>query len=72
MSKAEILDELPKLDERERAEVFAKLCELEDVSGPTSAERAVLDQELIQFQQDKNLGAPWQEVENRLRIKSKA
>jgi len=73
MSKAEILSELPKLDARERAEVFAKLCELEDaVSGPTAAERAILDQEVEDFKNDPSPGTAWPEVEERLRRGLKA
>ncbi|MCD6049525.1 MAG: hypothetical protein K0Q55_928 [Verrucomicrobia bacterium] len=71
MSKADILSELPKLDARERAEIFAKLCELED-STPTAAERAILDQELEDFKNDPNPGSPGHEVEARLRSGLKA
>jgi hypothetical protein len=68
MSKAEILSELPKLDERERAEIFAKLCELEEsTSVPSAEERAILDKEWEDFKQDGDKGSPAHEVEARLR-----
>jgi len=68
MSKAEILSELPKLDVRERAEIFAKLCELEEpTSTPTTEERAILDQEWADFKRDGDMGSPAHEVEARLR-----
>lgn len=68
MSKAEILNELPKLDVRERAEIFAKLCELEEATTvPTAEERAILDQEWENFKQDGDMGSAAHEVEARLR-----
>ncbi|HEY1170982.1 MAG TPA: hypothetical protein VGH19_06385 [Verrucomicrobiae bacterium] len=68
MSKAEILSELPKLDVRERAEIFARLCELEEsTSVPTAEERAILDKEWEDFKRDGDKGTPLHEVEALLR-----
>jgi hypothetical protein len=72
MSKAEILQELPKLGLRDRHEIFERICELEEddlLRGgePTAEEKALLDQELAAYQQDPTAGAPWREVEARIR-----
>jgi hypothetical protein len=68
VSKADILSELPNLNVRERAEIFAKLCELEDlIPIPTAAERALLAKEWEDFRNDSNPGSPAHEVEARLR-----
>ena len=72
MSKAEILEELPKLSPRERSQLFARLAELHEadlVSGdePTASERQVLDEALAEFERDGDPGRPWREVLRRLR-----
>ena len=72
MSKAEILQELPKLGLRERREIFERIGELEDqelIKGgePTAAEKALLDQELEDYRRNPEASSTWPEVESRLR-----
>jgi putative addiction module component (TIGR02574 family) len=77
MSKAEILAELPKLAPQERAEIRAKLDELNgsgwlDTSEPlTAAEQALLDARLAAYAKDPDAGSSWEEVESRLRDRLK-
>ena len=71
MSKAEILQELPKLGPGERREIFERICELEEGDllkgvGPTVEEKALLDRELEDYAQTPNAGSSWEEVEARL------
>ena len=72
MSKAEILNELPKLGLRERREIFERIGEMEEqdlLKGgePTAEEKALLDRELEEFQKNPQAGSTWEEVEARLR-----
>jgi hypothetical protein len=72
MSKAEILEELPKLSARERSQLFARLAELHeaDLVGsdePTAGERQALDEALEEFTHDRDPGKPWREVFRQLR-----
>lgn len=72
MSKAEILNELPRLGLRERREIFERIGELEEqdlLKGgePTAEEKALLDRELEEYRQKPEAGSPWEEVEARLR-----
>lgn len=67
MSKAEILEELPKLSPSERSQLFARLSELHEAdlvgdAGPTNAERQLLDEALEEFARDRDPGKPWREV----------
>ncbi|MBI3414887.1 MAG: hypothetical protein HY043_06120 [Verrucomicrobia bacterium] len=76
MSKAEILQELPKLRHEERTEILEHLCELEERDqmngvGPTPAEKALLDGEFEAYRQNPDDGSSWQEVQARLRGRSK-
>ncbi|PYJ00617.1 MAG: hypothetical protein DME25_20265 [Verrucomicrobia bacterium] len=62
MSKAEILQELPKLKPDERQEVLERLWDLEDQDlvnglGPSPEEKAILDRE--------------QDVKKRLRLRTR-
>jgi hypothetical protein len=71
MSKAEILAELPKLKTAERAQVFERLCELQERDllqghGPTPEEKRLLDQALAEFERDGQRGEPWRDVLHRL------
>jgi hypothetical protein len=71
MSKAEILAELPKLKAAERAQVFERLCELQERDllqghGPTPEEKRLLDQALAEFERDGQRGEPWRDVLHRL------
>jgi hypothetical protein len=72
MSKAEILEELPKLSASERSQLFARLAELHEadlISGaePTAVERQLLDEALEEFTRDRDPGKPWREVLNEIR-----
>jgi putative addiction module component (TIGR02574 family) len=72
MSKADILQELPKLGLQDRREIFERICELEEndlLRGgePTAEEKTLLDQELADYRKDPAAGSPWHEVEARIR-----
>jgi hypothetical protein len=72
MSKAEILEELPRLSPSERSQLFARLAELHeaDLVGsdePTASERQALDEALTEFERDGDPGRPWREVLRELR-----
>jgi hypothetical protein len=72
MSKVEIIAELPQLHPEDRRQVFERLCELqaEDLlrgSGPTVAEKRVLDAALAEFERDGHPGTPWTEAWRRIR-----
>ena len=72
MSKAEILQELPRLRHEERTEILERLCELEERDllqgvGPTAEEKALLDTELETYRQSPDDGSSWPEVQARLR-----
>jgi hypothetical protein len=61
MSKAEILEQLPKLGPDERRQIFERLCELEErdlLNGvePTPEEKAMLDRELEEYQSNPSAG----------------
>lgn len=67
MSKAEILAELPKLNAQERAQVFRRLCELQEQellqgAGPTEQEKRILDHALAEFERDGSAGTPWRQT----------
>jgi putative addiction module component (TIGR02574 family) len=67
MSKTEILAELPKLSAQERGEILEQLWRLEEAAGPTPREKAVLDSAQADYDANPGAGAPWKEVEARLR-----
>ena len=72
MSKAEILEELPKLGPEERREILEHLCDIEEralLQGgePTASEKALLDRELEDFRKQPAAGSAWTDVEARLR-----
>ena len=72
MSKAEILEELPKLTISDRSQLFARLAELHEADllaggAPTPAERQALDQALAEFERDPSPGEPWREVFRQIR-----
>ena len=78
MSKAEILEELPKLKPAERQEIRAKLNELDGASNDgwigddlTNEEKAILDRELAEYEKKPDPGSPWEEVETRIRAQLK-
>ncbi|HEY4246713.1 MAG TPA: hypothetical protein VGM64_07640 [Lacunisphaera sp.] len=67
MSKAEIIAELPRLSAQERSEILAQLWRLEEADGPTTEEKAALDEAQAAYDADSVAGASWSEVEARLR-----
>jgi len=72
MSKAEILEELPKLSPSERSQLFARLAELHEADlvasdEPTDTERRLLDEAFEEFTRDRDSGKPWREVLNEIR-----
>ncbi len=75
MSKAEILQELPKLKPDERQEVLERLWQMneDDLLGrgatPSAEEKALLDRELSDYESNPNAGASWSDVEARLRAR---
>jgi hypothetical protein len=74
MSKAEILLEIPKLEARDRREIFDHIRELEEndlPNEPAAEEKKLLDRELKTYQKNPVAGLTWDKVEARLR-KSRA
>jgi ribosome recycling factor len=74
MSHAEILVELPKLTQEERQDVLNHLWKLQEHdlltgNGPSDAEKRLLDQELEDYERDKESGTPWREVIAELRAR---
>ncbi|SDS32360.1 hypothetical protein [Opitutus sp. GAS368] len=67
MSKAEILAQLPKLSPQERGEILAQLWRMEEASGPTPREKALLDEAQASYDANPGTVTPWSEVEARLR-----
>jgi len=70
MSTAEILSELPRLSAQERAEIMDRLWYLEESEGPGRREKQVLDEAQARYEANPSAGAPWREVEARLRRQS--
>lgn len=75
MSKAEILEELPKLTKTERDEIRLKLAEIDgegwfDTDEPlTAEEKALLDSRIAAYLKDPEAGSSWEEVEGRIRAR---
>ena len=72
MNTAEIVAALPKLAAEDRAQVFERLCELQEAdvlrgAGPTDDERRILDAALAEFEADGDPGAPWRDALARIR-----
>ena len=67
MSKTEILAELPKLSAEDREEILEQLWRLEEAGGPTDREKTLLNEAQAAYDANPNAGAPWSEVEARLR-----
>jgi putative addiction module component (TIGR02574 family) len=67
MSKTEILAELPKLSAQDREEILEQLWRLEEAGGPTDREKTLLNEAQAAYDANPNAGAPWSEVEARLR-----
>jgi putative addiction module component (TIGR02574 family) len=73
VSKAEILEQLPKLTPIELQEIRDRIWQLEEeemLTGPakpSEEEKALLDREFEDFQRDPTAGASWEEVKSRLK-----
>ncbi len=72
MSKADILQELPKLAPTDRREILDRIWELEErdmlqSSQPSPEEKALLDRELEDYRLNPHAGSKWEEVESRIR-----
>ena len=72
MSKAQILEELPRLTASDRSQLFARLAEIHETDlleggGPSPAERQALDEALTEFEHDPSPGESWREVFQQLR-----
>ena len=72
MSKAEILQQLPKLNSVELREICDRIWQLEEeqlLSGranPSEEEKLLLDSELEDYSRDRETGSSWEEVKSRL------
>ncbi len=75
MSKAEILEELPKLSKEERFEIRVKLAEMDgdgwlDADDPlTDEEKAMLEARLEEMEKHPEKSIPWKEAEARLKAR---
>ena len=67
MSTTEILAGLPLLSASERAEIMDRLWRLEEADGLTEREKTVLNEAQASYDANPSDGAPWREVEARLR-----
>ncbi len=67
MSKAEIIAELTKLSPQDRDEILERLWRMEEASGPTRREKALLDEAQADYDADPAAAALWSEVDTRLR-----
>ena len=72
MSKAQILEELPRLTVSDRSQLSARLAELHEVDlldggSPSPAERQALDEALADFERDPSPGEPWRDVFRQIR-----
>jgi hypothetical protein len=65
MSKAEILDQLPKLGLEDRREILERICEL-DGSTMSASEKEFLDQRLAECRGDKVAWSTWDEAKARI------
>ena len=76
MSKAEILEELPRLKPEERHEVLEKIYQLErlaeddwrDTDDPlTVAEKALIESRIVEHDKNPTSAIPWDEFDARLK-----
>ena len=71
MSKAEIIEALPKLSAEERREIRAKLNELDneawfDNGELSEQEKAIVEARLDEYDQNPEAGASWEEAKARV------
>lgn len=74
MSTSQILETLPHLTARERAEIQAKLDELagnewQDNGELSEADKRALDGTLADYANSPDAGSPWDEVKARIQAK---
>ena len=73
MSKADILEQLPKLNSVELREICGRIWQIEEeqlLSGradPSDEERTMLDSELEDYSRDREAGSSWEDVKSRLK-----
>ena len=76
MSKAEILDELPRLKPEERHEVLERIYQIEqiaedewlDADDPlTDAEKALIESRIDAHEKNPEVAIPWVEFDSRLK-----
>ncbi len=76
MSKAEILDELPKLKPEERHEVLEKIYEIEriaeddwlDADDPlTDSDKALIESRIAAHEKNPEAAVPWEQFDARLK-----
>ena len=73
MSKAEILEQLPKLNSVELREICDRIWQLEEeelLSGrakPSEEEKKLLDRELEDYSRNRDAGSSWEEVKSHLK-----
>jgi hypothetical protein len=72
MGKAEILEQLPKLNSVDLGEIRDRIWQLEEEqllngrANPSDEEKALLDRELVDFARDPTSGSSWEDVKSRL------
>ena len=71
MSKAQILEELPKLTVSDCSQLFVWLAELHEADlpagSPDAAKRAALDEAFAVLERDPGPGEPWRKVIGQIR-----
>jgi putative addiction module component (TIGR02574 family) len=73
MSKAEILEQLPKLNSVELQEIWDRIWQLEEEqlwsgnANSSDEEKALLDSELEDYSRDREAGSSWEDVKSRLK-----
>jgi hypothetical protein len=72
MSKAQILEELPRLTVSDRSQLFTRLAELHEADllaggSPTPAEQQALDEALTDFERNPGPGERWRSVFREIR-----
>jgi len=72
VSKAEILEQLPKLNSVELREICDRIWQIEEEqlwsgrANPSDEEKALLNSELEDYSRDRDAGSSWEDVKSRL------
>jgi hypothetical protein len=75
MRKTDILGDLPKLTKKDRQEIRLRLAELDsddwldDEGLFTVHEKALLEERLVAYAKDPDVGCTWEEVKGRIRAR---